>query len=241
MERRSLGRVRFWVDDLGEITRVVRQAVEPAKATITVDDDYKADEVTDLANYPSTRMKSFAISAPDAGVELLLSNRRAELTLRNPSMTVLGMATKVEEVANRRKLRTTRRLAVWISAAFLPFCLYLGTSDYLSGPGQFWVTREDGTKVVVGDPTPLNGVSQILYSTPIATLIIVVCGTLSILLLWHGAKSLFVPDGAILLARTEKDAPPWLRRNMDALVTNAIVSAVFLVLGILIGYVLPKA
>jgi hypothetical protein len=45
---------------------------------------------------------------------------------------------------------------------------------------------------------------------------------------------------AIIKTRTRAEAPPWLIRNRDALVTNAVVSAVFLVIGIVIGLMLPN-
>jgi hypothetical protein len=45
---------------------------------------------------------------------------------------------------------------------------------------------------------------------------------------------------AVISSRTRADSPPWLERDRDALVTNAIVSAAFLLIGILIGYLLPK-
>lgn len=45
---------------------------------------------------------------------------------------------------------------------------------------------------------------------------------------------------AVIYTRTRTEAPLWLVRNRDALVTNAIVSAVFLVVGILIGIWLPS-
>jgi hypothetical protein len=47
---------------------------------------------------------------------------------------------------------------------------------------------------------------------------------------WHQPACL-----AILYTRTRAEAPTWIQRLRDALITNAIVSAVFLVLGILIG------
>jgi hypothetical protein len=40
---------------------------------------------------------------------------------------------------------------------------------------------------------------------------------------------------AILYTRTKAEAPTWLSRNRDALITNVIVSAAFLVIGIVIG------
>jgi hypothetical protein len=47
-------------------------------------------------------------------------------------------------------------------------------------------------------------------------------------------------SGAILYTKTKREAPRWLERNRDGLVTNVIVSAAFLAIGILIGYVLPR-
>jgi hypothetical protein len=42
---------------------------------------------------------------------------------------------------------------------------------------------------------------------------------------------------SVLYTRTQAEAPTWLQRNRDGLLTNAIVSAVFLVIGIIIGQV----
>lgn len=47
-------------------------------------------------------------------------------------------------------------------------------------------------------------------------------------------------SSAIVYTRTHQEAPPWTVRNKDALATNAVVSLVFLVLGIIVGYILPK-
>jgi len=49
-------------------------------------------------------------------------------------------------------------------------------------------------------------------------------------LFYHEAK----PPNA-LIAATRDAAPTWLRRNLDGLITNATVSAVFLAIGIIIG------
>jgi hypothetical protein len=47
-------------------------------------------------------------------------------------------------------------------------------------------------------------------------------------------------ESAVLYARSQRDAPTWLARNKDGLTTNAIVSAVFGVLGFLAGYFFQK-
>lgn len=45
---------------------------------------------------------------------------------------------------------------------------------------------------------------------------------------------------ALVSLKTKSEDPVWLTRNKDALVTNAIVSFVFLIIGIVVGYLLPK-
>jgi uncharacterized membrane protein YfcA len=43
-------------------------------------------------------------------------------------------------------------------------------------------------------------------------------------------------SGAIIIARTRRDAPTWWERNREGLAQNAIVSAVFGVIGFLVGH-----
>lgn len=58
----------------------------------------------------------------------------------------------------------------------------------------------------------------------------VIFGTPILLQRWRRPRCM-----AIIYTRTHAEAPTWIQRNRDALITNVIVSAIFLLVGILVG------
>jgi hypothetical protein len=211
-EARYLGHIRLWLDDLDSMVKIVREAVSD-KVVIVVDGHFNADEVEDIARqYESPRLKSFLVRARESGVTLELSKNVAVLRLGKPDLTIRGMATEIERLtrARRRSIYPYRLIFVALGFASFGFGLSL-----LAGSA-------------LGDP-----------SVPLSVLLGLFGGILSVLL-FGGFPQLRGGSSAIIIAKAKEDAPPWLQRNKDALVTNAIVSAVFLVVGVAIGYLIPK-
>ena len=129
------------------------------------------------------------------------------------------MATEVERILQSRQ----RRLRKW-----MPYCTFLGSVVLTAaaaawGRAHPWLFSDETTT-----PSPLG-------SSILAGLMAAGFSAMPLIGMASWPKS-----SAIVHTRTHEQAPPWAKRNKDALVTNAIVSSVFLILGIVIGYVLPR-
>lgn len=203
----------MWQDDLEQIVKLIQEVSSNSQIGA---DGFELDTVRDLAEFDSIRIKEFEVRADEGRIHLSLGRRVAWIEVQNPDLATRGMVAEVERVA-----RSCKRLR-WVvegglTRSLLPlafFAALFGSSFYIDSDNTSFLPATPGTwiSMIVG----------VTIGLALATLV----GPF--------------PPGAVLYPRTRAEAPTWLYRNRDALATNAIVSAVFLVVGITVGYMLPK-
>ncbi|MEH1029995.1 hypothetical protein V6W11_19815 [Micromonospora profundi] len=201
--------MRLWRDDLEQIESVMRQA---ATELLILTDKYQVDEIADLAQVRESRIKDLHFSDAMGRIQLVIKTSGGLLRILDPSLQERGMAAEIDQIAKRRRK--------------------LGVSKFATG------ARFSATGMVV------------LLGAVFAAVIAAVAGgmefaksgglppNLALLLipltLTAGCLG-YLNSRNILYTKTRLEAPPWTKRNADALTTNAIVSAIFLFLGIWIG------
>ncbi|MFJ8685983.1 hypothetical protein [Micromonospora wenchangensis] len=210
-----LAPLSMWRDDMERIESIIVGAGK--EVTITTD-SYVLDKVADLGKMKEKRIRKLVFEANEGRVRVIFGASGGSITIFEPSLRERGMAAELEEVSRRcQKIgsswmpvvaRTPLRVA-GLSVALVAFLAYL-----------FWSLASLGSKLQVpGEGSSVGAVwIALLLSIPSAAFGI----------LW---------STNILRTGTRSEAPTWLRRNSDALVTNAIVSAVFLVIGYWVGKV----
>ncbi|MEV6306619.1 hypothetical protein AB0M02_44985 [Actinoplanes sp. NPDC051861] len=169
-------------------------------------DNYSLDEVNDLDGLTARLVSTFAATSGDSRIRLVLSPEEASISADDPDLPTRGMLEEVHRIATRhQRVKHRERGLVW----------GLGASAAV---------------VVLSVATlPLWGDFRI-------------AGLVALMIL---AKAIMVASGlifggkprrlAVVHVQTRTDDPLWINRNRDALVTNAIVSAVFLLVGIVLG------
>nr|WTA70793.1 hypothetical protein OHB51_17235 [Micromonospora sp. NBC_00855] len=210
---REFGHIRVWRDDLVAVVNTVAEAAEDIKLSTP---DFTLDDVDDLAQVSDPRVGEFRLTANHGKVILQLSPTSASLSLTDPDLRARGMATEVERI-----LRTRQRFFRQHRTAFM---VALAVAVITLGAILVWLNP--------------NAISSTDLMTSLAVAIAALTlttATASVLSPGRSASS-----SAIVYTRTHQEAPPWTVRNKDALATNAVVSLVFLVLGIIVGYILPK-
>ncbi|MEV8504458.1 hypothetical protein AB0368_06450 [Actinoplanes sp. NPDC051475] len=211
VERRLLDHSRLWLDDLQQIVRIVREAAAPNDVKILIDGEYEADEVSDLTAYPKSRVRAVLISADEAGVEIILSDREAALTMHDPNLTLRGMATEIQRITSKRRRWLNQPRAYWqlptLALGLLAAMVAVAGLQEVTGPHSTPSARE---------------IMVALISAGVA-----VGAFLLALLPGRGRSSAYV------MTRPRKAS--YLLRNADNLTSNVIVSAIFLILGIVIG------
>lgn len=172
--------------------------------------DYELDDVEDLANLQAPRVDNFVLDTESERIRLSLGRNNALLEVHSTDLATRGVAAEIERIA-KTKRRLAYRFRVLIVAA-LVLVAALG--------------------LTVGAFAPHTALRSALIFCSVLMIVPIILVT--------SAPLYRAPSGAILRTRTRAEAPPWLQRNRDALVTNAIVNAIFLAVGILIGYLLPR-
>lgn len=210
----ELGHVRLWRDDLSELISIIAEVDSNISMTIP---GYHIDHVDDLEQYREDRIESFDLLALDSGLQLQFRGDRAALVVSTPNITLRGVAAEIVRVAETK--RRGGRKSLFVSAAAFASCLTVaGLLGYVTHANNdnHWQSGEVLSVVV-----SLLGV--VLFYPAILGV------------LWSRRSR----SSAIMYSRLRREAPPWISRNKDALVTNAIVSVIFLVVGILIGTIWP--
>lgn len=168
-------------------------------------DAYTCESVEDLASLEEARISRFVAQSDDHTVVLVFDRKISEISAVEPDLATRGMLSEVEKIAGRG---FERRIYAALTLAFLALISALIVVAWLFGEK---LPKEMPRMMGI----PLIGVMLVF-----AFLVLVV-------------QQRF--RRPILYTRTRAEAPTWLHRNRDSLITNAIVSAVFLVIGILIG------
>lgn len=238
VDARPLGHVRLWLDDLQVIVNSLREASPSVE--IIVNDDYLIDDVVDLRQLPSPVVMSFVVRTKDSvddvssSMTLELSRKRASLTLINPDNEALGIATNIERRAQssqRRVYRQRQAIAASISSVILLGLALLLEPFARPAMSSASATLTESYIALAWRMAGAGGYLCIFWAA--------VEFIRQSLAAKSGVNS-FSKSSAVVFARTKSEAPPWLQRNRDALVTNALVSAFFLIVGIIVGYALPR-
>ena len=206
------GPVRFWRDDLDEIVTLLG---EVCKIDSIKTDKYELDNIDELAELKEHKIESLVIIADGGQTRLILrkwfpvfESARADLHMR-------GFATELDKIARR-----CRRVPLYLTTPW-QMVAYSGVVITVGALLLTIVALMPGSGKELQESTLFDWLSVIFFA------------------LTMGAIQTFTigpqPPSAVLLTRTRAEAPPWFKRNMDALVTNAIVSAIFLILGVFIG------
>jgi len=174
-------------------------------------DSYTLDEIDDLDGLTEPLIRSFKATSADSRIRLTLGPRAASVSADDPDLPTRGMLEEVHRIATRHSRARYRRMTEGIVLAVA----WLGLLTWAGILGD-----DQGAAL----PVPFS-----IYAA------LTIFGTIIGLSVIEPPRRL-----AIISAKTRHEAPLWLSRNKDALITNAIVSAVFLVIGVLIGYILPK-
>jgi hypothetical protein len=183
----------------------VIQQVHPVK-NLEVD-GYRCDRVDDLADLEELRINRFALKSDDEAVTLILDRDTAQISAVEPDLATRGMLSEVERISMRHERVPARQMLLGL----LPLAALLGV---VLGLDAFEIFPQGWFGALLG----------------VLTAVVVMLGLPYLTRRWFRPRCM-----AILYTRTSTEAPTWLQRNRDALITNAIVSAVFLVIGILIG------
>lgn len=216
---RELGYIRLWRDDLAEIVFVMRQ-VAPDLTLST--DTYDLDSVDDLAKIGEESIAKFVATSADSRIHFEVGPRRSYIFAVDSDLLTRGMLDEVQRIARRRPRRlveTWNKPALRISSGLILLAVAIPLAIGFERAGVFTGS---------GDRLP----GWLAWSVVAATAAAAAAGAAS----GRSQRA----DLAKISTRLYVEKPPWLVRNRDALVTNAIVSFVFLIIGIVVGYLLPK-
>jgi hypothetical protein len=195
----------LWRDDLANIVAVVRE-VHPVDELQA--DSYRFDSVDDLAQLDELRIDEFRLTTNDGKVRLVLGETSAELVTEDPDLATYGMVGAIVAICkkNRRPSRGALLIA-GTAAGFVLILLGVLLAPHSTGRGSL-------------SPLVWAGVGLLC--------------ALFLMSLW-GFEQGWFDRNALVHTRTRAEAPPWLSRNKDALVTNVVVSAIFFGLGFIIA------
>jgi hypothetical protein len=206
----QFGPSRLWLDDIVEIDSLLREITEITSIRMDI---YQLDSASDLAGAPENRVKSIEWVGAGGDVVLRLHYLSCgRLTVVNPDLRSRGLATELQRYMQKRRkwplpFAPNARNVGWL----LVWCIsVLGSLTLLDVPTTHVADR-------------IRAISPwLLVAWDVALLAVIVL----LAIYWRTMN---------LYTKTHSEAPRWIYRNRDALVTNAVVSAIFLVLGILIG------
>jgi hypothetical protein len=215
VERINLGIVRVYLDDIQEIFSILKELTNDVRIQA---DDFVATEPQDLLDMSSDTINELTIVATQPSVTVTLSGKTATLEATDADMATLGAVKRIEERMRHRR-RPLKRL-LWNKdqpPALVGFTLILGVAALVLAV------------LAVADPTPANppppNTTTIGIELAIGTWVAAVLATTLSVILTARRQAIVIP-------RTQKDAPPFWERNRDEIVINAIFTAIGGVLGI---------
>jgi hypothetical protein len=207
------GFYRLWIKDLEDVVQMIQRASDSSAINIvaeTGDFRFEIDNAEDFreqvfSDHNIEQLDLFEIQSQDGRTRLELSRRRAFVVVLDPEPKDLGTVQLLAELMDSR-----HRLSAW---GFPIAVFFLG--QFVGGLLAVAVSVEDWMST----------------------------NTESALMVWAGIVVglasalgyLLTARRVTLFTRTEADAPPWLKRNKDALVTNFWVSLLFFALGLVVG------
>ncbi|WP_155246107.1 hypothetical protein [Salinispora arenicola] len=206
----DLGPMRLWRDDLAKIVALIKDVYSIDRLQT---DRYLIDTLDDLDGVEERTIGLFDVEAGDGRLRLTIKRSLALLTIYDPDLQARGLMVEIKRIAARRR----RGLVILSGRARNRFFLTLMA---IGGGYSAVATIVSGGKIFTE--------SEWLH------IVIAVCASVVIGTVIYPRES-----GAIMYSKTRAELPTWLSRNRDNLTTNAVVSAIFLVLGIVIGLLFP--
>jgi hypothetical protein len=215
----SFGIVRVYLDDIQEIFSILKEVAGDVRIQA---DDFVATEPQDLLDISSETINELTIVATQPNVTVTLSGSTATLEATDADMATLGAVKRIEERMRHRR-RPLKRL-VWnkdqppvvvglalaLSIAACVFAIAALASPTAPNP-QFGANSDTPTEI---------GVEWVIGIWVLTLLAIVFSVVLT------------ARRQAIVIPRSQKDAPPFWERNKDEIAISAIFTFIGGVLGI---------
>lgn len=219
VERISFGIVRVYLDDIQEIFSILNEVADDVRIQA---DDFVATEPQDLLDMSSDTINELTIVATQPNVTVTLSGNTATLEATDADMAALGAVKRIEERMRHRR-RPLERL-LWNKdqpPALVGLAISLG------------VVASVLAIVALSSPTAPNPQLGAESDTPREIGVEWVIGTWAAALLTIVLSVIMTARRqAIVIPRTQKDAPPFWERNRDEIAINAIFTVIGGVLGI---------
>ena len=232
VERISFGIVRVYLEDIQEIFSILQ---EVAKSVRIQADDFVATEPRDLLDISSETISDMSIVAVEPSVTVTLSKNTATMEATDADMATLGALKRIEELMRRRRRPFKRWVwnpgpnplspVVAVFLALIPVVLLLvGALSSDTTPANPATTSSLPTTSPLSPASEENTELSLGWAIGISSLILLAI-VLSIILT--------AQRRALVIPRTQKDAPPFWERNRDQIMINAIFAVIGGVLGII--------
>jgi hypothetical protein len=220
----------LWRDDLRRICSLM---VEAGKADLTIRvDNFELDAANDLdalyadhsGEFIKGKIRRFEVSCDAGRIRVVFDESRRVLTIKSPSIADGGLASALNRLIRESDSRTllgrfprlARQSFGWFVFFVAAALLVIGFFE-ITVP-DLWTRNADVTAGSFGLFVAI--LFLVLFSTSTS--------------IW------FNRIRSVMYIATWSEAPPWLERNKDGLLTNVIVSAGFLALGWIAGFVTSR-
>ena len=213
VKRINFGIVRVYLDDVQEMYSILKETAGEVRIQA---DDFVATEPQDLLDISSGTINELTIVATQPNVTVTLSGKAATLEATDPDNSTLGALKRIEERMGlrhrpfKRVLWNTDKIPALVGTAFLLglvslvlFALWLAPDPANPPPNT--------THIDMGWVIGIWGLTLLVI--PLTVIVT-------------------ARRQAIVIARLQKDAPPFWERNRDQIAINAIFTVIGGVLGI---------
>jgi hypothetical protein len=209
--RHNFGYCQLWRDDLADIVEAMRHV---APDLVLETDNYAFDDVGDLVGLRKRTINSFTAESRKLRILLHLSKDESFIYAEDPDPSTRNMILAVSHITQRHRRWVSFR-AIRAAPPILMFLSLTAGSAMLVAEG-LQPTGSD------------NGFAPLLFACTAASI------------MFFAAVKQACRRAAVLATSVYKTELPWLVRNRDSLVANALVSAVFMALAFFWGYMAPK-
>ena len=241
INRRDLGYVRLWQDELAEIIRLMRQ-LDGADVHIEVD-DYVIDDIeVDLPKIGSRRVKSFKATAtratdnepPHEFMKIELSKERSQIEAGDPNLSTLGAMEAIVSLTDRCRRIPAGRLTKFFGS--IPGTSWFRITGYsVAISVLIWLSGILAGDLIVDAASPHSAVGfwnkNVALPRPIWTAWAVLAALLCVSIFIG-----FIRARTVLYTGTRAEAPTWWQEHRSDVAINVAVSVVFFLLGILFGH-----
>jgi hypothetical protein len=214
VERINFGIVRVYLDDIQEIFSILKEASDDVRIQA---DDFVATEPQDLLDISSKTINELTIVATQPNVTVTLSRDSASLEATDADMTTLGAVKRIEERMRHRRRRLKR--LIWKNdqpPLLMIVALGLGIMSVVLAIAALGSHPQN-------PPPPGTTRFDIEWAIGIWVLTLLV---IPLTVIMTARRQ------AIVIPRSQKDAPPFWERNKDDIAINAVFTVIGGVLGI---------